>query len=193
MKVKNLLAGFFLLGISILSSSRAAAQMLEGEFSLRGLKSVSIVTEDINRFDSTDGLSGKLITDDVEKKLKEAGIEILTNGQDAPGSPYLHVNINYLKKNGFYNASIEVSLNQEVMLRRDPSIKISSITWLESELISGEEKSVGADIRKYLIQIIDKFVYEWKLANPSKSIPARSHTTSCSSTMPQQYAYYQYS
>ncbi len=60
---------------------------------------------------------------------------------------------------------LRLALNQGVVLQRDPSIKLSTVTWMESELISGDENRVGADIRKYLAQIVGKFAYEWKSAN----------------------------
>jgi hypothetical protein len=170
MKAKHLFASFLFVIILVLLNKPALAQVLWGEKSLHGLKGIDIVVEDIGRFDPADGLSGKLVREDVERKLKSAGIKILS---EAAGSPYLHVDINTWKeKDGTYLASLELSLKQEVKLERDPSIKLSAITWMESQLITEKAGELSKVLRGEVGRLVEKFVSDYKSENPSDAAKA---------------------
>ena len=84
-----------------------------------------------------DGLTRRLLQDEVEHQLQAAGIRVLTQDEwrRTPGSPYLYVSVSALKKsNGLYAYSIEVCLNQLVTLLRNQDIQDFAETWETREV-----------------------------------------------------------
>lgn len=170
MKVKYLFTSLFCITALALTGTIASAQSLWSEKSLRGLKSLELVVEDADRFDPADGLSGKLIRDDVAKILGAAGIKILTDDQDAPGNPFLRVDINIRKEtDGSDLVSIAVSFNQDVTLGRDPSIELPAITWMESQLVTTGKSELSKSVREKLASMVEKFTADYKAENQSPS------------------------
>lgn len=169
MKTKSLLSFSLLLLIAVLSgSSSTSAQVLRGENSLGGLKSIYIVTESIGRFDPADGLTGEQLREDAEKKLRQAGIKIMTEEEwpKAEGRPMLHIDIDYWKnEDGSFLANLELKVEQHVFLERDPSIKVDSITWMESQIILPKAGKLAEDVRNELGILMDKFIVDYKAAN----------------------------
>jgi hypothetical protein len=71
----------------------AAGDSDEERQTLVGLKGVRVVVENINPNAEKDGLSLVLLQTDVELKLRQAGIPVLTGEETfrAPGSPFLYL------------------------------------------------------------------------------------------------------
>jgi hypothetical protein len=101
---------------------------------LRGLQGVGVLVEDIRPETEHDGLTRDQVRIDVELRLRQSGIRVLSREERAatPGAPYLYVNINTYKRpmTEIYSYDISVELNQAVLLTRDPSIwAIGATTW----------------------------------------------------------------
>ena len=93
--------------------------------SLRGLKAVNVVIEDLGPDEENLGLTKSRIHTQMELRLRRSGITVL---EDA--IPFLYININVKKVPiGLYAVATEVSLKQQVYLVRDSSIEISGVTW----------------------------------------------------------------
>ncbi len=119
-----------------------------------------------------DGLTKDRLQTDVELRLRKAGIQVLTKKQwlDAPGSPYLYVEVGTIKEKegslaGLYTYSLSVSLSQKVALTRNPSMTRHAPTW-GVDVIG----SVGADnlqsICDRLVNLVDKFINDYLAVNP---------------------------
>ena len=92
-----------------------------------------------------------------------------------PGSPYLYVNVNCLAAgDGLYAYRIDVELNQEVILVRDPSIKATGTTYLSSATWDVRSfGTVGANILRNLREAVkdhvDQFINAYLSVNPRQA------------------------
>ena len=87
---------------------------------LRGLKGVQVVVEDMDPDVERDGLTKSQLQTDVELRLRKAGIQVLKEEERraTPGRPYLYVAVTTLKdRDGLsYAFAINVDLEQKVAL-----------------------------------------------------------------------------
>jgi hypothetical protein len=101
---------------------------------LRGLGAIGVLVEDVPLDFQQRGLTVEDLQIDVELRLRQAGIHVLTISMQErlkiPVSPFLGVWIVSKKvSSGLYAFSISVSLMQQVHLSRNPSIDMSAMTW----------------------------------------------------------------
>ena len=148
-------------------SSRTAAAFVTGEKgTLRGLKGVAVVIELPGSESERGGLKASRLQTDVELRLRNAGIPVLTKEErtSTPGSPYLYVNVHVRgTRLGVYMFTITVQLRQEVVLKRNPSAEASVATW--------EGRSMGhtydlQDIRIRVGNRVDEFINDYLSENP---------------------------
>src|SRR2546426_1004036 len=79
-----------------------------------------------------DGLDTTQIRTDVELKLRQAGISVLTHEEwlSTAAAPYLYVNVQVFKNPAnFYAYSANVELRQRVTLVHSPSTSALATTW----------------------------------------------------------------
>ena len=69
---------------------------------LAGLRGISIVVEDVNPDAEKDGLTAATLHADMQQKLRQAGVPVLTEDQAAraPGSPHLYLKLSAMKHGG---------------------------------------------------------------------------------------------
>ena len=123
---------FFLEGSNQIISAQTG-----GVKSLRGLRGVGVLIEDLQPNAKKVGLTESQLKIDVEVELRKAGIPVLTDDKrwDTPGMPKLYVNINSVDRSGLVGASelyaygIKVALQQMVDLRRNRSMTGTATTW----------------------------------------------------------------
>jgi hypothetical protein len=172
MKRKRLLASITLLCLWGMASPEGFAQTDMKRGSLRGLKGLGVVVEELQPEAERDGLTKSQLRTDVELKLRQAGLRVLSPEESLkePGSPYLYVNLNTAKSEvlyafATYAYALQVALKQEVTLTRDPDIRGSATTW-----DTGVLGTVGAanlpDLRKTLSDVLDRFINDYLAANP---------------------------
>ena len=106
----------------------------DSPLSLRLIKGVLVVVEDLPAKVEKTGLTSDQIQNYVESKCKRAGLKVLSTEEslNIAGYPILALNID-LKKirgNGHYLYAIHLDLHQNVHLERDPQIMIiGATTW----------------------------------------------------------------
>jgi hypothetical protein len=133
----NKTCGLFLLFLLTAVSVASADRPDRAKETLRGLPGVAVVIEPLHPNAEQDGLTQRLLQDDVERRLRAAGVRVLTQEEwrNAPGSPYLYVNAAALKKSyGLYAYAIEVRVNQLVTLIRNHQIQEFAETWETREV-----------------------------------------------------------
>ena len=158
----------------VLLLAASAATAGDDEFSrqsLKGLKGVGVLLEDLHADVEQDGLNKTSIQTDVELKLRQAGITVLTQAERraAPGGPFLYITVNTQQRPtaaGLYAYSISVELSQNVQLERDPTIQIvGATTWSV-----GEVGTVGRDrlrgVRDGIKDLVDMFINAYLSVNP---------------------------
>ncbi len=133
---------------------------------LRGLKGVGILVEQLPPEVEKEGLVKNQLQMEAESKLRMAGIKVLTREEclRTPGEPYLYININVnivKTESDIYPYTIDVMLIQQVSLLRDPNLKTYAVTWsmggvgsigkpILSQLRDNVEEMVGLFIKAYL-------------------------------------------
>jgi hypothetical protein len=151
--------------------------------SLRGLTGVCVRVQRLSDSAVQDGLNERTIQADVEQRLKQAGIAVLTAGQAAqdPSNPILYVFVN--AKPLFYPAGVAfdqagrpynnppyvvmvtVSLLQNVMSVRDPNLRLREMkTWDAGYLRSldpAQLRQAGSTVS----DLVDEFIGDWRTAN----------------------------
>ena len=153
---------------------------------LRGLTGVSVRVERLSESARQDGLDEGSIQADAERRLRQAGIAILTPGRAAkePGNPTLYIFVNakllfYPTGVTFdpagrpynsppYVVMVTVALLQSVVSARDPSLRLRDVkTWdagymrsLDHGLLKQAGNTVG--------DLVDEFIGDWRAVNRKK-------------------------
>jgi len=140
------------------------------EESLKGLTEIFVWVEKLDPdIEDKAALTEKQIQTDVELKLREAGIQVVSKEESfkIPGRPYLYVSLNALHDSTrlFFAYTIYISINQEVYLERNPEIRVRAYTWDETIMgLIGEDK-VGR-IRDKIKDSVDGFIKDYLSVNP---------------------------
>ena len=133
---------------------------------LRGLKGVGILVEQLPPEVEREGLVRNQLQMEAESKLRMAGIKVLTKEEcsKTPGEPYLYININVnlaKTESEIYPYTIDAMLIQKVSLLRAPEQITYAVTWstggvgsigkpILSQLRDSVEEMVGLFIEAYL-------------------------------------------
>jgi hypothetical protein len=136
--------------------------------SLRGIKSIEVLVENINEEAEKDGLKRDQILNDVELRLREHGIKntpIHEKGkQSSQVYLYINLNIHKLYKSQIYIFGLNVELHQMVSLTRAPSITVFAITW-DREITGKVGRSYIHTIREDIIDSVDIFANDFLSVN----------------------------
>ena len=139
----------------------------DSPLSLRLIKGVLVVVEDLPSKVEKNGLTSDQIQTYVEAKCKRAGIKVMSTEEslNVAGYPILAVNVD-LKKiqgNGHYLYAIHVDLHQNVHLERDPQIMIiGATTWTTRSYGIGRELG---HMRGRIKNHVNEFIKAYSAAN----------------------------
>ncbi len=159
--------------MSLLFCSSAPA--LDSEMNratLRGLAGVRVLVEDLAPEIEKGGLTRDKLQGQIEQKLKDAKIKILTQEEclKTPGEPYLYIilNANAIRPKGdAYAYSIDIGLIQNVMLQRNPTLKGYAITWSTGGIGSIEKEFLDR-LRESVDDLVNIFVQAYLNENSKK-------------------------
>ena len=100
---------------------------------LRGLTEISVLVEYLPDDVEREGLSREHLKRDIEVRLRQAGLRVLTISEiaNSPGAPYLYVAVYPITGPSVnLNAyAIGLTLKQLVQLSRNPSTEFFATTW----------------------------------------------------------------
>jgi hypothetical protein len=155
---------------NILFTVNLQAQTFTGDQkqSLKGLSALLLVVEFTEPSVADDGLNKDDLERSIAARLRGSGIRLMssTEWSAADGIPYLYVKVNTLKSDlGFYSFKIDVVLNQEIILKRDPDVSMMAETWQKGSLghIGINRISV---VRNDIMSFINVFIQDFKAVNP---------------------------
>ncbi|MFQ5802380.1 MAG: hypothetical protein ACE5JQ_05730 [Candidatus Methylomirabilales bacterium] len=141
--------------------------------SLAGLQGVELLVENMKPEVEQGGLTRADVQADVELRLRQAGIQVLTKAESflTPGAPVLYVSISTMKEEdcAFYAFSVKLELRQWIRLDRNLSIIHGSATTWRAP---GAVGVVGArnlrNVRENVRDEVGKFINDYLAANPKK-------------------------
>jgi hypothetical protein len=161
------------LAVGVASSVVAQGDDEHSRQTLAGLRGVHVdvwgVREDAQRH----GLSETQLQTDVELRLREAGIEVLSMDDllRTAGVPVLHVTAGTMhlsdSMSGVYAYCVSVELEQGTHLARTPSVHVIGRTWNATGMFG----VVGANhleerVRRDVRDLTDQFINAYLAANP---------------------------
>lgn len=135
---------------------------------LRALPGVYFVVEELGADVETDGLTTLQIQQDVELKLRRAGIRVISEPEWAgmPGKPFLYVRVSTVKDGSRYAFHLQVELFQRVRLERYQEIAPVQVpTWGAQEEIGVIDAGRVQDLRTYLADQLDQFIQAYLVVN----------------------------
>lgn len=137
---------------------------------LKGLKGIGVLVENLAPEVEKEGLVKDQLQTDVESKLRKAGIKVLTKEESAktPGEPYLYININLnttKTESDIYPYSIDLLFIQKVSLLRDPKITTYAVTWSTGGVGSVGKQILG-QLRDNAKEVVDIFIKAYQAENP---------------------------
>jgi len=172
-KARPFLAGFLFLLWTFAGGAPAQAAVMKD--SLQGLKRVYVSVEGITPTLESFGMTVKEVREGVERTLREAGLQALTQQEwmQAPERPCLSIFIRTYRypgspaEGGDLTAySVDVRFFQSVSLLRDPAILVMSPTWSsESTLGVTREKNLGL-LKDTIAQFVGRFLGDCASVNP---------------------------
>ena len=121
-----------------------------------------------------DGLTAQVLQTDIELRLRQAGVPILTPAERlaTPGRPLLYLNLNAFKLKGqteLYAYSMSLVLKQRVAILRDASTVSVAGTWSATSSVG----TIGADrlrsLRDDVRDMVDEFINAYLSMNPKES------------------------
>jgi hypothetical protein len=132
---------------------------------LKGIRALFVLVEDLPDGAKTLGLTKEAIQTDIEPKLRLAGIRVVTqeDGRKLPGAPFLYVDAHVMPSGEA--ANIDVELHQDVLLKRKDDLAVVVSTWSVGYLMSNPTAQA---IRDAIKDQVDTFLNAWLSVNPKK-------------------------
>ena len=173
--MKTVIAALSLLFVAVVAPCVGQGDDDDSRQTLAGLTGVYVVVSEIEDDAQRVGLSQTQLRTDVELKLRQAGIKVLSREEvaNAPGFPFLHVNVSTLQltkaATGLYAFNTNIALLQFIQLPRDPSIVGLGRTWNATGSYGtvGSSK-LGEELRKTVRDLTDQFINAYLAANPKR-------------------------
>lgn len=139
---------------------------------LARLQGVQVIVEDFKPEAEKYGFNRQQYQTDVELRLRQYGIKVLSQKErhQVSGMPMLYINVNPLidEKMGDAAVSYSVQLMEYVLLERNPSIRTFATTWDKSGTrLCGLKRLDG--VRERVRDLVDQFINDYLAANPKDS------------------------
>jgi hypothetical protein len=148
--------------LSAMLAAPAAAHMRIGQPEvLKELAAVRLEVERVKPEIERDGLFGETLLEDMELKLRIAGLKVLPADADA-NTPVLYLNVDAMKCSFGYVYNISLFLIEPAAPARRPGA-VRAITLRIPEQLGITERLSG--VREAAADIVDEFVKSWKKAN----------------------------
>src|SRR5215470_5295561 len=154
-----------LLGLTLCWPTVGFAFTADKRDTLRGLTEVSVLVEYLPDDVEREGLSREHLTRDIEARLRQAGLHVLTISEIAksPGAPYLYVAVYPITGPSVnLNAyAIGLTLKQLVQLSRNPTTEFFATTWEGPASPSSFLVPRVLDIRSSITDAVERFIIDY--------------------------------
>jgi len=138
---------------------------------LRGLKGVQVLVEGLSPELRDANLDATMVQNDVELKLRQAGIKVVTKTESSttPGMPALCIRADvWHPPTGDYVYDVKVELQQQARLEREPKIIANGArTWASRGAIGTSGIAMlSTSVRDAVTEKVDEFIKAYLSANP---------------------------
>ena len=160
---------FILLGLMLYWPVAGFAFTADKRDTLRGLTEISVLVEYLPDDVEREGLSREHLKRDIEVRLGQAGLRVLTLSEiaNSPGSPYLYVAVYQIKPPSVNSNAyaIGVALKQLVHLSRNPPTEFFATTWEGAALPGSLSAPNVHDIRARIFDAVGRFIIDYQAMN----------------------------
>jgi hypothetical protein len=161
-------AFLLLFAILLWQPSGVAAEEDPDTENLKGIKAVTVVVETLKPAAVEAGLTEKQLQQDVELRLRLAGVKVVPETEIKRGVPWLYVSVGtYLRKGSeLFAFHSLVELQQNVLLMRDPTIVTAAGTWRTQSLGTVGPEEFREFVRQSVRDKVDTFLNAYLSVNP---------------------------
>jgi len=149
-----------------LPPSTGVADIKHDRWTLKDLRGVQVLIEELNAEAVQAGLRKAMLATDVELRLRQVGITVVSKGD-----PTLYVRVGVQASQwGPYFYTVRVELFQTVTLKRDPTITTFGSTW-HARGVFGTVPPSGAPseaIKGSVRDKVDEFINAYLAVNPKR-------------------------
>jgi hypothetical protein len=144
---------------------------------LTGLQGVYVLVEDFKPDDEKYGLNSEMFKTDVELRLRQYGVKVLSDAEMvlAANHPRLYINLlpNINEKVGIVSVKVSVELNEYVVLMRNTSTVANAITWKSRTLSIYRLNRLDMEMKAMegVRDLVDRFIKSYLAANPKEQLP----------------------
>jgi hypothetical protein len=128
---------------------------------LRGVKAVSVVIDDIAPWIAEQGLRPDPLREEIEGRLRRAGLAIDANAKEFVALRVVGVHA----KKGPFALSFTLGLYQPVLLSRDQTVRTATQTWEVVSVLLAEPKAVSGSAMETVDEVTGRFVEAWRSVN----------------------------
>ena len=164
------LSVLILLGLTLWWPAEGFTFTADKRETLRGLGAVSVLVEYLPDDVEREGVSREQLTRDIEGRLRQAGLRVLTISEiaNSPGAPYLYVAVHPITGPSANSTTyaIGLTLKQLVQLSRDPPTEFFATTWEGPVPPSWLSGSRVLDIRTRISEAVGRFIIDYQAVNP---------------------------
>lgn len=129
---------------------------------LRGLKALNVVVDTIGQDLQKEGLSGAALRDQIESRLKDAGIPVDPQATDFVGLRILGAQA----KRSPAALSLALGVYQPVILARDKEIRTSTDTWGAQSVLLSPSGQIKQSVSETLDELVAQFIAAYRSVNP---------------------------
>lgn len=135
---------------------------------LKGLKAVGVIVAELDANLGRNGLTKEQIKADVEMRLKESGIGVLSGKERlrSPGQPYLYIAIESIcaSTTNVCTVSVAVRVIESIQADRDSAVRANASIW-EKDVLTMLEKKHLDKVRGIVNAFVDQFKTAFRSAN----------------------------
>ena len=136
---------------------------------LRGLSEISVLVEYLPDDVEREGLNREHLTRDIEVRLRQAGLHVLTISEvaNSPGAPYLYVAVYPVTSPSvnFTGYAVALTLKQLVQLSRNPTTELFATTWEGPMHFGSLNDAKVPGIRSKIFDAVGRFIVDYRDVN----------------------------
>jgi len=176
MKTKKYRIGMVILAVCLAGTFAVVvfAGLTDKQQSLTEIKALYVFVQGLTEDAEKVGLTKEIIQKDVEERLRQEGIRIVSEeeGLRLAGKVVLYVNVNAHKRTRTpaYVYHVDLGILQEVSLVRAPEIRTMSITWNKGRLGHCPSKVLVKSVQETVGFLMDRFGEDYRAANPPENV-----------------------
>ena len=150
--------------LAVPAGIRAAGDAELDRATLRGIRAVNVVIDQLDPQLPKEGLAAAVLQDRLEGRLRDANIQVNPSATEFIGLQVTAVR----GGRGPYALSMTIGLYQPVLMVRDHNVKTTTKTWEVETILMAEPKALRQASMEGVDDLAARFVAAYRSVNPGK-------------------------